>query len=102
MAPKSFANDDAGGGMTVADAVITSLKVAVLTGVFYVGGYFVSAVLYEAGIRGLLRFFVYNVPVFPNSRLYDLNLWMIEDMARTVLYLCAIFIPIALYRKIKK
>lgn len=69
LLPPSLANDDAGGGMTVKEAVITSAKIAVLIGALYVAGYFVSALLYEAGSRGLLRFFVYNVPIFPNSRL---------------------------------
>ncbi len=95
-------HNDAGGGMIVKEAVITSVKVAALVGVLYVAGYLVSAFLYEAGSRELLRFFVYNIPIFPNSRLEDLNLWRIEDMSRTILVLCAIFIPVALYRKIKK
>ncbi len=95
-------HNDAGGGMTVKEAVITSVKVAAIIGALYILIYFIAVVLLYAGVREFGNFFVGTLKLYPNSLPEDLNIEMIEGMSRTVLYLCVIFIPVALYRKIKK
>ncbi len=90
------------GSMTVKKAVKISAKVAALITVLYLTLFFVSQFLYEAGIRELLRFFIYNIPIFPNAGLEDLNQGDILNMSRTVLVLDIIFISIALYLKSRK
>ncbi len=96
-------HNDAGGGMTVKEAVITSVKAAALVGVLYVLNYFLFNFLTDAfRIYWYGRFFVKTLHLYPNVGPEDLYIEDIEGMSRTILYLCVIFIPVALYRKIKK
>ncbi len=96
-------HNDAGGGMTVAEAFETSAKLVALIGALYVLGYFFIIIMAEvAHSRTLARLLMKTIPLYPNSFIEDLNIEMMEGMSRTILYLCAIFIPIALYRKMKK
>ena len=89
--------------MSVKEAVVTSVKVAAIVIVLYLLGYFVFVAPGKFGISPTIgRFLVKTLYLYPNRAPEDLNIWHIEDMSRTVLFLCAVFIPVALYRKMKK
>ncbi len=93
-------HNDAGGGMTVKEAVITSVKVAALIGALYVLNYFLFNFLTDAfRIYSYGRFFVKTLHLYPNVGPEDLNIEMMEGMSRTILYLDIIAITIALYLK---
>ncbi len=96
-------HNDAGGGMTAEEAFKTTFKLILLIGFLYVLGYFFIIIMAEvAHSRTLARLLMKTIPLYPNAGPEDLDIGYIQDMSRTILYLCAIFIPVALYRKIKK
>ncbi|MCZ7406687.1 MAG: hypothetical protein O8C67_17410 [Candidatus Methanoperedens sp.] len=90
-------HNDTGGGMTVKEAVITSVKVAALIGALYVLGYFVFVAFHFTVNVTIGKFLVRTLHLYPNSFIEDLNPGDTLNMSRTVLILCAIFIPVALY-----
>lgn len=93
LLPKPLAGDTEG-SISVADAMKTFFVVTSIFGLFYIVTYWIGRMLWEQGNPGLIRFFIYTIPLYPSRT--ELDIQIFQDMARTFAVVDAILIGIVL------